>query len=366
MRTRMLLTGALLIAAATGFVACGDDPKTHLPTGPELPHAAFVQIIGPSSIAPGTTAQFLAQVQQSDNTTKFATTPIARWTSSNPVVLSVNASGLATAGAQRGEAIVTAEVTPGGTETRRRSMREIVVVPDGTFRVVGVLTDANLPAIPIPGARVEVPGTGLVTTSDDNGQYRLYGVPPDADIQVTADGYESRTQSVHLSGHLALNLQLTFNGPPGSLSGNYTLAIDADSCGGTSSLAPELRHRTYDAVLTQTGIALDVVLTEPRFRLNGANKGNRFLGRIVSGGARFTLDYYDYYYTTQYPSVAERLSPDNSILVPQGTVTVVGGASGMTGSMLSGSSMTRWSFGFPNGSFHSGCFSVMRFSLTPR
>lgn len=365
MRTRLLLSGVLVIVSASGlFAACG-DPGTRTPTTDSLPHPAFVTIIGPASIPPGTTAQLAAQVQQSDGTTKTALSPTVRWTSSNPSVLTVNANGLATASSLRGDAVVTAEVN--ASATRRSSLREIVVVPDGTFRVVGLVTDSNVPPTPIPGARVEVVGTTVVATTGSNGEYRLYGVPPDAAIEASAAGYQPRSQTVHLTGHTTVNHELTFAGPLGGLTGNYTLAFDVlDTCPGQPNLSQDNRHRTYDAVMTQTGAALEVELTEPRFRLNGANRGNRFFGRVVPGGAIFTIDYYDYYYQTQYSNIAERLS-DNTILVPSGTANAFGSGGGLTATLVFGS-ITRWGSGFPgfNSIYLGGCFGPIKFSLTPR
>src|SRR5688572_24584735 len=112
-----------------------------------------------------------------------------------------------------------------------------------------------------------------------DGSYRAYGVPADATMRVTAGGYQEYEQSIHLAAHGSQHVQLTPSGPGSSLSGNYTLALDVtDGCinaGTTPALAPDLRHRTYAAVLTRSGSAVDVTLTEPRFRLE-YGLGNRF------------------------------------------------------------------------------------------
>ena len=366
MRTRALLFIAIIVVAASGLfvVACG-DPNTHTPTTDGLPHVAAITIVGPASIAPGTTAQFTAQTLQSDGSNKSALPTTVRWTSSNPNVLTVNASGLATASLQRGDAVLTAEIVqPAG---RRSSLREVVVVPEGTFRIVGLVTDSNVPPTPIPGALVEVTGSTVTATTGSNGEYRLYGVPPDADIQVSATGYEPRSQTVHLTGHTTMSYQLAFAGPLGGLTGNYTLTFDVlDSCFGNPNLSNENRHRSYEAAMTQTGALLEVELTEPRFRVNGVNRGNRFFGRVVPGGAIFTIDYYDYYYQTQYPNIAERLS-DDSILVPSGTANASNTAGGLTAMMIS-ASITRWGAGFPgfNSNYLGGCYNSVKFTLTPR
>lgn len=365
MTKRSFTARSLPLIAAAGLMASCDDPKSNLPTSPGLPHAASVQIDGPASVAPGQTAQFTVMVFESDGTTKLATSPTARWISSNPSVLSVNAAGLANAGSQQGEAMLTVEVTPGAGSTLRQSTREIVVLPEGTYRVVGRVVDADAPTLGIPNARVEVTsGTPLSVTTGTTGDYRLYGVPADADIQATAAGYHSQVQNVHLSGHTTRNFQLALSGAPLSLSGNYTLTIDVLSgCNALSGLTADLQHRSYHAVLTQNGAALEVVLTEPRFRVNGS-RGNRFSGRVLGGGATFTLDYYDYYYASQYPNVAEQL-PDGGALVVAGTTVVDGSTSGLVGSLTGG--LERWGLGFPiGGSYLGGCYGPIQFRLSPR
>ncbi len=56
-------------------------------------------------------------------------------------------------------------------------------------------------------------------------------------------------------------------------------------------LAAELRHRSYEASLTQTGSKIDVCLTEPRFVLDNG-KGNRFTGRVKGSTVTFELESY--------------------------------------------------------------------------
>jgi hypothetical protein len=367
MRTRSFLVCAVtLMAASVLLVRCGDGPKSNLPTSPTLPHAASVQISGPSSVAPGQSIQFQAVVSQSDGTTKVATSPTSRWNSSNPAVLAVNAAGVVSAGSQRGEAVLTVEVSPSGPSSLRRGSREILVLPDGTYRVVGSVVDAEIPTAGVPGALVEVTsGTPVSTTAGANGEYRLYGVAPDADIRVTAGGYQAYVQTVHLTANASINFPLQLSGPRPTITGNYTLAIDVVGCQFSSSLPADLQHRSYDVLLTQNGPTVDVVLTEPRFRLNGANRGNWFRGSAVGGGVSFTLDYYDYYYTTQYPSIAERL-PDGTFLVTQGTTLATSSGSGFSG-VINNGSIDRWDAGFPtNSRWLGGCYGTLRLTLAPR
>jgi len=55
--------------------------------------------------------------------------------------------------------------------------------------------------LPLSMARVEVPAVGLATTTDARGNFALYGVPQDAEIWATKEGYTSVVDSVHLVHH---------------------------------------------------------------------------------------------------------------------------------------------------------------------
>jgi hypothetical protein len=280
----------------------------------------------------------------------------------------VSSSGLATPGQQTGEAVlsVTASSAQGSSV---RLTREVLVLPDGTYRLVGTIKDGDFPSVGVAAARLDVtPGSASATT-DSQGNYRLYGVPADASIHVAGDGYESLVQSVHLTGNASRSFQLTPSGPKLDLAGAYTLAIDAaPGCSGSFSLPTDLQHRSYEAVVLQTGVNLLVSLTEDRFRLNGDGRGNHFSGVAGVHGATFTLDsygYYYYYYVGQYPSIAERLS-NGTFLVVDGQATATGTSAGLSG-QLNGS-MANWGAQFPTiGVFLKNCYSRShQFRLTRR
>jgi hypothetical protein len=177
---------------------------------------------------------------------------------------------------------------------------------------------------------------------------------------------------LQLSAHRSEQFSLVLPGPRPSLAGNYTLSIDVTTpC---QTLTTDLQHRRYDAVITQNGIDVEVTLTEPRFRLNAANNGNRFSGQADAGGARFSLNrygrltyYYYYYYggPSMYPSIAERLD-DGTFLVPFGDVATTVTPTGLTGTMFG--AIGQWGVGFPTSVVPRGnCFSFAhQFSLVRR
>ena len=167
MQRRSLLYASFAIASVGLFIACDGEPGTNLPTRPSAAPFAAMQLIGPDSVAAGQTAQFSVSLRQSDGTTKTATAmPNLRWRSSNTSVLSVSNSGLVTVGPSvKGEAVITADITPQGAI---RATRELVVQPTGTYRVVGSVPEADAPSAPVAGARVElVPGYTFTLTASN-------------------------------------------------------------------------------------------------------------------------------------------------------------------------------------------------------
>jgi len=343
--------------------ACGSDPVSRIPFSPSVPGVAGLQISGPATIAPGQSAQFIADTRLNDGAVKSTTSATnIRWRTSNSL-LSVSASGLVTAGQNRGESVLTAEVLPG---TTIRGTREIVVVPDGTYRVVGSVRAADVPTLGIAGARVEVPGTSLATTTDFSGNYRLYGVSPSADIRVTANGYQTVTQNVQLTAHATQNFLISPDGLRISLNGPFIVSFDAGNCSGNPPLSADLLHRAYEAVVSTTNGIVDVRLTESRFSVNGG-QGNRFSGRAEPTGVTFTLDYlYLYFFYAYYPSLAERLS-NNTVLTISGTATTSAFNGGVSG-QLNGS-FSNYDSRYPasNTALIGNCYSTgHRLTLTPR
>jgi hypothetical protein len=284
-----------------------------------------------------------------------------KWECSPNGILRVDASGIATAGANVGES--TLRVFVSGSDFLRRAAREIVVVPDGTYRVVGTVREDDPSATPVQGARLAVAGSDLSTSSDWEGRYRLYGVPRHAELNVTKEGYRPFTRRLELNAHVTEQIELSPAEARPQLAGAYTLRIQtAASCeGSTTPLPPELRERSYDATILQTGAQLEVRLTEPRFAVNKEGLGNRFSGRVEPTGAAFDLRhpqdfYYPYPGPTFYPDVIERL-PAGTFLVTAGRVIATSGASGLSG-LLTGT-ITNYPETFPRAiSPATACYSA--------
>ena len=366
--SRIRLCGVI---AALLFAATCDHPTSSLPTAPGEPTITGLRIEGPDSLAPGQSVQFSAVAQMSDGTTKVATyVQNIRWESfsqdQGQDLIQINSTGLATAGQASGDATVFVQV-PGG-RGGLSSAKEVTVLPDGTYRLVGRVAEVEFPTAFIEDARVTVNPGSLVTTTDANGEYRLYGVPPNAEIRVTATGYQPHVEQLQLDRNTTKDIRLALSGQRVTLSGSYTLTIDlTGSCVGPQSLAPELLHRTYEADVTQNGSTVVVTLTEPRFRVDGT-RGNSFQGRADASRIHFDLSplyFYYYYYGPIYPDVAERL-PDGSFLVPSGSVFVMRSGDRWSGQLAG--FMSKWDSRFPDrrAQLLGSCDGLFLFRLTRR
>lgn len=208
-----LHVGALLAALmAWSSAGCGSSTTPANPVRPS-PDLTSLEIVGPSDLPPGASAQFTLMARFSDGSSRDLTAD-ALWgiqsavcsncTSSEPFVASVSNTGFVTVHA-RGEARIIAITKQEATATK-----DLVFVPEGTFRLSGVIHDATSPATAIPEARVEVTaGTRLVVSTDERGAFRVYGVSGPTLLTVTKNGYDLRQERLDVHGHQTANLDLT-------------------------------------------------------------------------------------------------------------------------------------------------------------
>jgi hypothetical protein len=327
-----------LTAAAILIVSCNRTPTTpsvisqatQPPPPPAGPVDVRLEIIGPRSVAPGATAQFNAIMHRSDNTTQDVTNT-ATWRSSRTNVLTIAANGVAAAVAA-GDAFIQASVNTRG------SSREIIVTPDGTFRLIGSVVESESSTTPIVGAQVEVVGVPAVSaTSDSQGRYRLYGISANPQIRITKNGYVPRVENLTVTDHQTQNFALSWAGPRPDVSGTYMLTITlADRC--RASYPEETFSRTYTAVAVQSGPALTVTLAGATFAVDRNGKGNRFGGRVEPSQVVFQLSFYDYYYGG-YADLVEEISSTLYYIV-SGTATIANATPNRLSGSLNGSIMT--------------------------
>jgi hypothetical protein len=242
---RSLWSLAALLAVAAPVASCEGSPER--PT-----HLDYFRLAGPGEIAPGTSASFKALLDKSATLSDVSNE--AQWISSNPSVLSVDA-GLAV-GHVTGEATVTARF-----QDLQTDAVPVMVVPAGTYRLRGrVFMETSptfTPGIPLVMARVEVPAGGLSTTTDSQGRYALYGVPSDAEVRVSKEGFATAVVPVHLENH-DQQIDTTLRSV---LSGQYTLTISPGTCSNGPPVPAHLLLRTYTAVFVQSGAQVQATLS---------------------------------------------------------------------------------------------------------
>jgi hypothetical protein len=308
------LAGGLALAIA----ACSD------PAGPTA--QTRLEIVGPDAIAPGQSVQYTAMQVSADGSRRPATSVV--WSSGVPELFTVSQEGVATAQQMRGEAGLQVQAAA---DASSRVTRTIMVIPAGTYRVVGTVMETGGTSIPVWGARLETARdpdfTSLVTfsTAGPDGRFKLYGVPPDGFLRIQADGYETRTERIQASGHETRNYELRLTNDRLHLNGRFLITFHAGLCY-RDPLPDALRLRTYEATITQNGPRLSVVLTAPQFQVVGG-LGDRFAGTAdAGGGATFTLSTWGdpYYGAPQtYPDVVEKL-PDGTLLAIHGRAQTAG------------------------------------------
>jgi len=238
----------VIALVAAGLVTACDGP-------PDRPsHLEPLRVVLPGEVAPGTSTRIQAILDQV--ATLSDVSEQVQWTSSNPSVLSIDAA-VAT-GHTPGEVTVT-----GRFEGAQFGPAPVMVLPPGTFRVRGRVLTGSTSTAPVTAARVELPAVGLVTTTDNQGRFALYGVPASAAITAVKNGYSLTTMPVQLANH---DQQLSMIIRP-ALQGTYTLTMAPGSCSNGPPLPANLLQRTYTVALTQSGSNL----TLAQGSLPGAN-----------------------------------------------------------------------------------------------
>lgn len=325
-----LVAGAGLVVLAT---SCDDSPNPTRPSGTTNPPAAGpttvtrVDTVIPTSLEPGASARATASATMSDGSVRDVTAE-AQWSSTNSSVVRASAGGALVA-ADRGEAMVTARFA------NRSSTGRIFVLPAGTFRLTGVVSEAGEP---VNTVRVEViagTGQGLSAVTNPDGQFALYGVAGHVRLHAKKDGFVNSTHDVDVTDHQSVNVDMRFDGARPRLDGVYQLEIAADGCSGR--LPAEALRRTYVATVSQNGSKLHVDLSGADFIL-AAGKGNSFDGGFDGNRVVFSLlsgwFYYYYYFYSPFPvgnfDISERLSSTTALRVT-GTVSASGSGSAISG-----------------------------------
>jgi Bacterial Ig-like domain (group 2) len=327
MRGTALTLGVLLATVAVGLSSCGRSA----PTGPSKSGApailVTVKVVAPSTIAPGSTAQLAALATYTDGSSKDVTAAV-QWHSSDPSILTIDATGLA-AGVRVGDVKITATASSGVAS----ATQSIVVVPAGTFRLSGLVYGLEHP---LDAALVQVTagiGAGL-ESSTGVGLYRLYGVAGTIQLTVSKAGYVTSAQAVVVNdNNTTLNFALTPVVPPPDVAGTYTLDIAADpACTTTDagSLPSVARERRYMATIYQQAQnpPIKVALSGPDFI---ATSSHAFFGFHTTDGATFDVNDPIYYYSG-LRDLAELL-PDGNVYLASGHINVSRSGDNLVGSL---------------------------------
>jgi hypothetical protein len=270
----------MLTAAATLAASCGDGPTTPTAGASSAPSALVrLELVAPGEVAPGASIQLTANAVNADGSVKNVTRE-SEWTLQSIVmasVLTVSGTGIATGG-QRGRGVVVARF--GGLTAEAT----IFVLPEGTFRLAGSITDEGAG---VENATVTVilgVGEGLSALTDGAGEYELYGVAGPVQIRASKHGYSDRFQQVDVTAHRSLRFELTPYRPWDNYAGDYRLTLVGGRC--TPDFPEALKTRAYSARIEQAGAQLRVHLSGAKFW----HKGDAFQGVVApSGEITFTI-----------------------------------------------------------------------------
>jgi hypothetical protein len=330
--TLLRRTSVAALGLAAILVACDKSPTapSQLNTTPNNPPpqpagpATFlrIELTGPAAVPPNDSAQYKAEAVYSDGSRRDVSGE-ASWRTGAQAVLTISAAGLAT-GRAVGETWITASWSG-----RSVTKNEVIVVPAGTYRVMGSVLDSG---VLVPDAEVRVmsgPSQGL-NTRTASGAYRLYGVAGDSELRVTKNGYEEARRRIIVSNHERVDFTLTLSNPREDIAGTYTLKVTAaDAC--RSMLPAELWSRSYDAVITQTGPRLQVKLQGATFYRSGSTLADHFSGTIEPGRAVFQISGSYYYYYYYLPSIVEQIP--GFLFSFSGTAVVTSSPTGKSGKL---------------------------------
>ena len=300
MRVRSL-SPVLFVALVWPVAGCGDSPA-----GPDgVPAISSLDITGPATLAPGETRPFRAMARLSDGSTRDVTAETA-WSSSAGSVVSVAGSGLAT-GQGNGEAQIL------GNYRSRVDSTQVIVVPAGTYRLMGSVVDPLFPNLPVSNVTVEAIGADGVphTAAVTRGGFRFYGLA--GRVRLRSDSARSWLDpldtSIDINDHLSVTLQWPTKDPGIDVSGQYRLTITADAaCKG--ELPADGFVRSYQAQVSQRLTLVDVRLTGATF---ATSSGGMMMHNLLDGLAengRLRLFLYEWTDSDPpYPGLYEVLSP---------------------------------------------------------
>jgi hypothetical protein len=308
---------AIALTVAATFAACrGKPPTSPSPAGPAVV-LNRIELSGPATVAPGQTVQYTAIGQFSDGTTRDVTREGA-WSAANSGLLIRVAPGQFTGGA-KGQTSVRVALSG-----RSATMADVVIVPEGTFRLIGTVRDAG--TLVDADVRIDDEAMGRTDVRAVGGRYTVFGVRGNVRVTIEKSGYEPAVKSQVIDSHQTIDVELTLTRPRTEVAGRYTLTITAvPDC----ELPAALASRSYPANVTQSGAAITVTLEGSQFVNSGGRTLNRFTGFVEAERVVFKLAptfdlYYDFYFLL--PDILEQVGTNSYYAFDGTAVAALGGA----------------------------------------
>ena len=300
---------------AAAVLAC-NQRTSHAPSSllPVEATVTILRLVAPAQIAPGESRK-LSAIAHTDGGSSLDVTHQSEWTSSESV-LQVTSAGVVS-GRAPGQAVIT--VRYGGHETRAK----LLVLPHGTFHLIGIVTRDGGGVADVLVTVIAGIGEGLTARTDAKGEFHLYGVAGNIQIEARRDGDLIAVHPIYVESHGTMEFQLSPERGR-EFVGRYTMEIEAANCQGNF---PEIaKRRTYVAVVEHAGTGL-------RVSLSGADiwRGSGvFSGTVsVSGEVKFTIRpawWWDY----EAFDLVENIGGGLSVIV-QGSIAAVRTPRGIIG-----------------------------------
>lgn len=318
----LVIVGMAAVSCDKHQATAPSPPPSSTPTQPPTTAPlSRVELTAPASLAPNTSAQLVVNAVRADGTVQDVTAQ-AQWSSTDSRVVTVDASGMARAGTV-GDVTITARYQG------RSAGMSLVVVPQGTYRVKGRISDAGLGLSGVTVTVVRGVGEGLVTTTDGNGAYAIYGVLDHIVLQAKRDGYLNSIQEIDVPQNRLYDFDMQLDGDRINMRGRYALTLTRMPCSGDVPAS-----RTYEATLDQNDRRLSVTVAGADFIVSRGH-GNTFSGTMDGTRVQFSLSsastYYYYYYYGQYDLI-ERLDSNHAFIV-SGNVTANATPQNITGTL---------------------------------
>lgn len=268
-----LLCGLAGLLAMIGIFACG---KRQTPTSPSGASLTSITINASDSLGRvGQTAQLTA-VQTFSNGSTTDVTAAAVWQSSNPHVVTISATGLATV-IGPGTATITAT-----TAAVSKPGSLLINVPvGGSSTVSGSVAERGFV---LPNAQVTLIGgamDGHTTTTNQAGLYSFSNAGDAVQVRAEKSGYVTATQNIAASPGTT---DFTLNPivPYADVGHTYHVTFTASpSC----QLPDDVKTRAYSAAITQGGARLTIQF----FGLQFTPTTNWMDGRIYGNSVNLTF-----------------------------------------------------------------------------